>query len=636
MTEPVPLLDVSDLTVEFSTRRGIVRAVQHVNVKIAKGETVGIVGESGSGKSVTSYAVMRILDRAGRIAEGAVHFTGLDICAASEDQMRSLRGREMSMIFQNPRAALNPIRKVGHQIEDVLDQHSQADSSALTDKAIEILDQVRIARPRERYHAYPFELSGGMCQRVVIALALACRPQLLIADEPTTGLDVTTQKTVMDLIVELTKKRGMSTILITHDLGLAATYCDRVAVMEKGHVVESAPSRQIFTAPSHAYTRKLMRATPRPGASLRDLLPEDDPAAVGGNLQPQTRSAPSPLVGEGWGGGSSLLHEQCPPTATPTPNPSPQGGGEPTGSAARTNGKAAAPLLVVEKLVKEYARKGMTGSFKNIFQRKPAPEPEVFRAVDGISFAVNRGESVGLVGESGCGKSTTSTMVMRLIDKTDGVIMFDGEDIGAIPAKQFARLPMRKRIQMVFQDPTDSLNPRFTAARAIADPILRLSEVGAFSGKAETGFPQKMRPLFRDRDAVRARCEALARQVGLPVELLDRFPHQLSGGQKARVGIARAIALNPDLVILDEPTAALDVSVQAVVLNLLQELKDSLGMSYLFVSHDLNVVRLLCDRVIVMNAGRIVEQGPTEQVLVAPEAQYTRDLLAAIPHPTFA
>jgi peptide/nickel transport system ATP-binding protein len=585
MTEALPLLDVSDLTVEFSTRRGIVRAVQHVNVKIAKGETVGIVGESGSGKSVTSYAVMRILDRAGRIAEGAVHFTGLDIRAASEDQMRSLRGREMSMIFQNPRAALNPIRKVGHQIEDVLEQHSQADSSALTDKAIEILDQVRIARPRERYHAYPFELSGGMCQRVVIALALACRPQLLIADEPTTGLDVTTQKTVMDLIVELTRQRGMSTILITHDLGLAATYCDRVAVMEKGHVVESAPSRNIFTAPSHAYTRKLMRATPRPGASLRDLLPEDDPAAAG--------AAGSPLS---TGAGADRVR-----------------GSNGDGAAA----KAGAPLLVVEKLVKEYPRKGMAGSFKNIFQRKPAPEPEMFRAVDGISFAVNRGESVGLVGESGCGKSTTSTMVMRLIDKTDGVIMFDGEDIGAIPAKKFAQLPMRKRIQMVFQDPTDSLNPRFTAARAIADPILRLGEV-------------------KGGDAVRARCEALARQVGLPVELLDRFPHQLSGGQKARVGIARAIALNPDLVILDEPTAALDVSVQAVVLNLLQELKDSLGMSYLFVSHDLNVVRLLCDRVIVMNAGRIVEQGPTEQVLVAPAAQYTRDLLAAIPHPTFA
>jgi peptide/nickel transport system ATP-binding protein len=583
MTEAVPLLDVADLTVEFSTRRGIVRAVEHVDVRIAKGETVGIVGESGSGKSVTSYAVMRILDRAGRIAAGTVHFTGLDVRAASEDQMRNLRGREMSMIFQNPRAALNPIRKVGRQIEDVLEQHSQVDSSALTGKAIEMLDQVRIARPRERYHAYPFELSGGMCQRVVIALALACRPQLLIADEPTTGLDVTTQKTVMDLIVELTKQRGMSTILITHDLGLAATYCDRVVVMEKGRVVETAPSREIFTAPSHPYTRKLMRATPRPGTSLRDLLPEDESS-----------------------------YEACPPTLTPTP----QGGGKRTEPAARSNGKSGAPLLVVEKLVKEYPRKGL-GGFAKIFQRKPAPEPETFRAVDGISFTINRGESVGLVGESGCGKSTTSTMVMRLIDKSDGVIMFDGEDIGAIAAKAFARLPLRKRIQMVFQDPTDSLNPRFTAARAIADPILRL---GNLKGRA----------------AVRARCEALARQVGLPVELLDRFPHQLSGGQKARVGIARAIALNPELVILDEPTAALDVSVQAVVLNLLQELKDTLGMSYLFVSHDLNVVRLLCDRVIVMRAGRIVEQGPTEEILVSPQAQYTRDLLAAIPHPTFA
>ena len=570
VSETVPLLEVADLTVEFSTRRGVVRAVEHVDVRVAKGETVGIVGESGSGKSVTSYAVMRILDRAGRIAQGAVHFTGLDVRAASEDEMRDLRGREMSMIFQNPRAALNPIRKIGRQIEDVLEQHSQADSAALTDRAIEMLDQVRIARPRERYHAYPFELSGGMCQRVVIALALACRPQLLIADEPTTGLDVTTQKTVMDLIVELTRQRGMSTILITHDLGLAATYCDRVVVMEKGRVVESAASRDIFTAPAHPYTRKLMRATPRPGVTLRDLLPEDESGAQG---------------------------------ATSVP--------------ASSKGTGTAPLLVVEKLVKEYPRKRLGGPLAKIFARQPAPEPDTFRAVDGISFTVTRGESVGLVGESGCGKSTTSTMVMRLIDKSGGVIMFDGEDIGAIPAKSFAKLPLRKRIQMVFQDPTDSLNPRFTAARAIADPILRLGGV-------------------RGRDPVRARCEALARQVGLPLDLLDRFPHQLSGGQKARVGIARAIALNPDLVVLDEPTAALDVSVQAVVLNLLQELKETLGMSYLFVSHDLNVVRLLCDRVIVMCAGRIVEQGPTAQILGSPQAQYTRDLLAAVPHPTFA
>jgi peptide/nickel transport system ATP-binding protein len=571
-----PLLDVRDLTVEFTTRRGMVKAVQHVDVAVAKGETLAIVGESGSGKSVTSFAVMRILDRAGRIAQGSVHFSGVDVAGADEAAMRNLRGREISMIFQNPRAALNPIRKVGHQIEDVLRQHAQAASDNAREKAIGILEQVKIARPAERYHAYPFELSGGMCQRVVIALALACRPQLLIADEPTTGLDVTTQKAVMDLVVELTRERGMSTILITHDLGLAAAYCDRVVVMQKGHVVETADSKAIFAAPSHTYTRKLMRATPRPGVTLRDLLPEEglngaEPHAV----------APARLNG-----------------------------------AAKAPSANREPLLVVDKLVKEYPRKGLGGSrLGKALGRKPATaEPEVFRAVDGISFTVHRGESVGLVGESGCGKSTTSTMVMRLIDKSDGVINFDGQDIGAIPAKKFARLPLRKRIQMVFQDPTDSLNPRFTAARAIADPILRLGET-------------------RGSRAVRARCEELAQQVGLPVELLDRFPHQLSGGQKARVGIARAIALNPDLVILDEPTAALDVSVQAVVLNLLQDLKEQLGMSYLFVSHDLNVVRLLCDRVIVMQSGRIVEEGPTERVLFAPEAQYTRDLLAAIPHP---
>ena len=273
----LPLLDVNDLTVEFATRRGIVKAVQHVNIAVAKGETLGIVGESGSGKSVTSYAVMRILDRAGKIAEGSVMFSGVDVRAATEDQMRDLRGREMSMIFQSPRLALNPIRKIGHQIEDVLLQHVQVDRVAgdATGRST-ALEQVKIARPRERYHAYPFELSGGMCQRVVIALALACSPQLLIADEPTTGLDVTTQKAVMDLVVELTKRRSMSTILITHDLGLAAAYCDRVVVMEKGRVVETALSANIFAKPEHPYTSKLMRATPRLGVSLRDLLPEEE------------------------------------------------------------------------------------------------------------------------------------------------------------------------------------------------------------------------------------------------------------------------------------------------------------------------------------------------------------------------
>jgi peptide/nickel transport system ATP-binding protein len=574
MTAP-PLLDVHDLTVEFSTRRGLVKAVQHVDICVGKGETLGIVGESGSGKSVTSYAVMRILDRAGRIAEGSVMFSGIDVRRASEDEMRDLRGREISMIFQNPRAALNPIRKVGDQIEDVLRQHVQTSSQDRGEKAIEALEAVKIARPRERYHAYPFELSGGMCQRVVIALALACNPRLLIADEPTTGLDVTTQKAVMDLIVELTRQRAMSTILITHDLGLAAAYCDRVVVMEKGRVVETAKSADIFANPQHPYTRKLMRATPRIGVSLRDLLPEDADASV-------TPALPA-----------SAFAEVLPD---------------------KSGGREKKPLLLVEKLVKEYPRQGATVGLSKLFGRKPPIETETFRAVDGISFSLGHGESVGLVGESGCGKSTTSMMVMRLLDQTSGRIAFDGEEIGAIMPQAFARLPLRSRIQMVFQDPTDSLNPRFTAARAIADPVLQLGDI-------------------RGRAALRARCEELATLVGLPVNLLDRFPHQLSGGQKARVGIARAIALHPKLVILDEPTAALDVSVQAVVLNLLQELKQSMGMSYLFVSHDLNVVRLLCDRVIVMRSGRIVEQGTSEQVLGDPRDAYTRELLTAIPHP---
>ncbi|MDA9498464.1 dipeptide ABC transporter ATP-binding protein [Bradyrhizobium sp. CCBAU 11357] len=569
-----PLLDVQDLTVEFTTRRGIVKAVQHVNISVAKGETLAIVGESGSGKSVTSYAVLRILDRAGKIAEGSVMFSGIDVKAATEDQMRDLRGREVSMIFQNPRAALNPIRKVGDQIEDVLRTHvQQAQVADHGEKAIEALEQVKIARPRERYHAYPFELSGGMCQRVVIALALACNPQLLIADEPTTGLDVTTQKVVMDLIVELTKRRAMSTILITHDLGLAAAYCDRVVVMEKGRVVETATAADIFANPQHPYTKKLMRATPRLGVSLRDLLPEEEGATSSASVV----AAPDQHV-------------------------------------SQREGKSDQPLLRIEKLVKEYPRQGATATLGKLFGRKPPVEPDVFRAVDGISFAIGHGESVGLVGESGCGKSTTSMMVMRLLDQTSGLIQFDGEDIGGIQPAAFARLPQRSRIQMVFQDPTDSLNPRFTAARAIADPIMQLGDI-------------------RGPDALRARCEELATMVGLPHNLLDRFPHQLSGGQKARVGIARAIALHPKLVILDEPTAALDVSVQAVVLNLLQDLKARLGMSYLFVSHDLNVVRLLCDRVIVMRTGRIVEEGSSEQVLGDPKDDYTKELLTAIPHP---
>jgi peptide/nickel transport system ATP-binding protein len=416
-----------------------------------------------------------------------------------------------------------------------------------------------------------------MCQRVMIAIALACNPRLLIADEPTTGLDVTTQKATMDLVRELTRARNMSVVLITHDLGMAAAYCDRIVVMQKGKVVEAAPVRDLFTVPKHPYTKKLIVASPGPHSQLADLtaVPDELEAA--------------PLEANG-------------PTNS-------QANGH-----AGTNGHALGNevLLEVVDLVKIYPkRNGSASSWP--WSKKEKSEDNIFRAVDGISFSLRRGESLGLVGESGCGKSTTSSIVTRLLDPTSGQVILDGEDITAMKAASFARRPQRTKIQMVFQDPTDSLNPRFSAADSIAEPLKRLT---AMKGGRQ----------------IAAKVEELAEMVGLPAHLLTRFPHQLSGGQKARVGIARAIAVDPLLLVLDEPTSALDVSVQAVVLQLLDRLKRELGMSYIFVSHDLNVVRLLCERVIVMNKGRIVESGEADRVLNAPQDPYTQTLVSAIPH----
>lgn len=536
------MLSVKDLAVSFQTRRGAVDAVRGISFELKKGEILGIVGESGSGKSVTSYALMRILDVGGTIKSGEAVYSGIDLRRVAEKTMRDIRGREISMIFQNPRAALNPIRKVGHQIEDVLRRHAKATRYTAHEKAIEALEAVKIRDAVARYDAYPFELSGGMCQRIVIAIALACDPRLLIADEPTTGLDITTQKAVMDLVSELIRAREMSSILITHDLGLAAQYCDRIMVMKDGGIVEQGDPVELFSNPQHSYTRKLVDATPREGETIRSLLPPED-------RKPE------------------LPHDVSDDA-----------------------------LLDVRNLTKTY-------------QGKSGP----VHAVKNISFIIKRGQSVGLVGESGCGKSTTSEMLVRLMDATAGEILFDGEDIAAMPAAAFAKNSRRGDIQMVFQDATDSLNPRHTARHTIAEPLQRLGQMGG----AELS----------------TRIEELAELVGLPATLLDRFPHQLSGGQKARVGIARAIALEPKFLILDEPTAALDVSIQAVVLNLLMDLRAKLGMSYLFVSHDLHVVRLLCDHVVVMKAGEIVEQGPTLQVMSNPQDPYTKELLSAAPKP---
>ena len=563
--KPAPFLDINRLSVEFQTRNGVVRAIEDVTLQLAKGEVLGIVGESGSGKSVTAYTVIGLLDEAGTPVSGTAAFDGISITDASESTLRDLRGREISMIFQNPRAALNPIRPVGLQIEDVLLRHGLATQQTAKGKAIEMLDKVKIVDPERRYDSFPFELSGGMCQRVGIAIALSCDPRLLIADEPTTGLDVTTQKATMDLVRELTRERNMAVVLITHDLGMAAKYCDRIVVMEKGRVVETAAVETLFSDPRDAYTKKLIAASPGPRSTLADLAPVD--AEKTGATVTSARS--------------------------PDENP-----------------KSGRNILEVVGLVKEFPVQRTFASLLPWAQDNDGPR--AFRAVDNISFELKRGESLGLVGESGCGKSTTSSIITRLMDPTSGDVIFDGDNITTYPAESFAHRPERRKIQMVFQDPTDSLNPRYSAHDCIAEPLRRL--LG-----------------YRDRAETRSKVEALAERVGLPVDLLDRFPHQLSGGQKARVGIARAIAVDPLLLVLDEPTSALDVSVQAVVLQLLDRLKRELGMSYIFVSHDLNVVRLLCERVIVMNRGQIVESGLATNVLKHPTNPYTQRLIEAIP-----
>ncbi len=547
MTEP--LLRVEDLHVSFGTRRGPVEALRGVGFEIRPGDTLGIVGESGSGKSVTAFAITRLLDRAGRITRGRVLFRGRDLVRAAARDVRALHGAQMSMIFQNPRSALNPIRAVGLQLADALRAHVPLSAKAAREKALDLLRAVLIREPERRLDAYPHELSGGMCQRVMIAIAIACEPALLIADEPTTGLDVTTQKTVMDLLARITGERGMATILITHDLGLAAQYCGRVAVMENGLMVEEAAPERLFSDPRHPYTGRLVAASPTPHSRVADLA-----SGCPLRVAPAEPAAPAEPVGIALPPGTPLL-------------------------------------LEVQDLGKSFS-----GAM----------------AVEGVSFSMRPGDSLGLVGESGSGKSTMSRMICRLLDASAGDILFDGQSIGAIPARHFHRSPLRPAIQIVFQDPGDSLNPRFSAYDSIARPVHRL-----------TG---------RRGAELRDRVAESASRAGLPAHLLERFPHQLSGGQKARVGIARAIAVRPRLLVLDEPTAALDVSVQAVILQLLDRLRREDGLAFLFVSHDLNVVRMMCERTIVLQNGRIVEQGPSASLFADPQTPYTRDLVAAIPH----
>jgi peptide/nickel transport system ATP-binding protein len=576
MKSAPPLLSIDRLAVEFVTPHGRVRALDDVSFQIGTAEIVGVVGESGSGKSVTAYSILGLLPAEARVTSGSITYLGRSLRELGGSELKAIRGSEISMVFQSPQTALNPIRPVGAQIADVVMAHSPAGPVEAAVRAIEALREVRINSPERRVYAYPFELSGGMCQRSVIAMALACTPKLLLADEPTTGLDVTTQRAIMDLLVELTRSRGMSTMFITHDLGLAAQYCDRVIIMQSGRVVEQGPTEQIFMNPRQAYTRRLLSATPQAHAKLIDLIPA---------AEQQAFEVSSPVV-----------------------------------RALKPSRAAGTPVLRVRGLTHEYPLHGAPRSVLGLLGRRYRSDNDggnKFRAVDGLSFDVAQGECVGLVGESGSGKTTTSRLIAKLVQPTAGSIQLSGQEIADADPRAFAKSAKRRLVQIVFQDPAASLDPRRTAFEAIADPLRRLEQIRQ---PAELGR--------RIRDI----CDL----VHLPHALLGRYPHQLSGGQKARVGIARAISVYPALVVLDEPTSALDVSVQAVVLNQLDKLKRTLGLSYLFVSHDLNVVRLMCDRVMVMKSGRIVEQGKVDDLFRDPQHPYTKSLLDAIPRIDFS
>jgi peptide/nickel transport system ATP-binding protein len=569
-----PLLEVSDLAVSFDVRGGRVNAVNGASLSIRPGETLGVVGESGSGKSVMAYSLVGLLAGNGRIDRGQIRFDGCDL-RGGRHEMARVRGRGIAFIFQNPRAALNPIRSVGDQVRDALEASGRSSRKDSALRALELLEQVRIARARHHFSAFPHELSGGMCQRILIAMALAAEPKLLIADEPTTGLDVTTQKVIMDRLYELSASNGLATLLITHDVGLAARYCRRIAVMCDGKMVETGSTAEVLERSRVPYTQCLIAATPRVGRTLAELLPPC---------------------------------ERVPFTANPVR-------AEQGRSPAITD---SLPLLDVKGLSKTFRADRSIGIFRKGLRKLRGAYvtesvPTEHDAVRNVSFTLKRGARLGIVGESGSGKTTLSRMIARLLDQTAGEIKFDGEDIGAVPSAVFGRSALRRRIQVVFQDPLGSLNPRFSAYQAILNPLRR----------SEPSIPRGSR---------RARVIDAARRAGFDPALLSRFPHQLSGGQQARVGIARALVVEPDLLILDEPTSALDVSIQALVLNQLDLLRRELGLTYIFVSHDLNVIRLMCDSVIVMRAGQVIETGDVETIFRSPSHPYTRELIDAVPH----
>ena len=556
MTDPI--LSVRDLTAAFRSDGRWREVVHGVSFDIGPRETVALVGESGSGKSVSAMSIMRLLARDASRIGGSVRFEGRELLAASEAEMRRVRGDSIAMIFQEPMTSLNPVLTVGFQIAEALIRHRGLSRAAAEAEVVRLLDKVRIPGARSRIHQYPHLFSGGMRQRVMIAMALACRPKLLIADEPTTALDVTIQAQILDLIKSLQDEEGMSVLFITHDMGVVAEIADRTVVMYRGRAVETGPTARIFSAPEDPYTRALLAAVPRLGA-------------MAGRARPMR----FPVIDRATG------------VAEPTPE---------TPDTVRA---ADRPVLEVRDLTTRFEIR--SGLFGRVTGR--------VHAVERVSFSLAAGETLALVGESGCGKSTTGRSILRLVEPLSGSVLLDGEDIAGLDAK--ALRTRRQRMQMIFQDPFASLDPRMSVGAAVAEPLL-------------------INRLATAREA-RERAEALLTRVGLPAEAAGRFPHEFSGGQRQRICIARALALKPRILVADEAVSALDVSVQARVLDLLTELRAEYNLAMLFITHDLRIAARIADRVAVMQQGRIVETGPAAALFAAPEHPYTRGLMAAMP-----
>jgi peptide/nickel transport system ATP-binding protein len=571
-----PLLEIENLKTWFHTEEKVVRAVDGVTLSIPEGQTLGVVGESGSGKSVTALSLMRLLPpETARVHEGRIVFLGRDLVGLPLREMRKIRGKEIGMIFQEPMTSLNPVFTVGDQVMEPIMVHEKVSRAEARERALALFREVDIPDPERRLGSYPHEMSGGQKQRVMIAMALSCNPKLLIADEPSTALDVTIQKQILELLRRLRDQRGMSILFISHDLGVIAEIADRVAVMFQGHLVELADVLDVFERPQHPYTRSLLACRPRLGTTYRRL--------------PTTNT----FMSWHWDENHTLVIEEK--KVDPAALKALESAGRPKMLAPEGE-----PLLKVRDLEVHFPiRRGVFSRVK-----------DHVRAVDGISFDVWPGQTLGLVGESGCGKTTTGRAILRLVEPTAGKVEFEGRDLSTVPSREFRAL--RRNLQIIFQDPYSSLNPRMTVGDMIAEPL-------------------EVHRLLRTKAERNDRVVRLLEEVGLQADHMNRYPHEFSGGQRQRISIARALALEPRFIVCDEAVSALDVSVQAQVLNLLRDLQEKHGLTYIFISHDLSVVKFMSDTMAVMKDGKIVEMGPAEAIYADPREEYTRRLIDAVP-----